>query len=192
MANLRIEEEPVARLDEHARIPIAFMVDRILAVSTPLDGLGGIQFTDAAIPTPWVKDYDTVEGEGPARWLQQFDTSHWGLLAAYDKATRIGGSVIAFDTADVHMLEGRRDLAVLWDIRVRPDARWSGVGSALFRATEAWCRARGCRALKVETQNINIPACRFYARMGCTLEAVNRRAYHSFPDETQLLWFKDL
>jgi GNAT superfamily N-acetyltransferase len=49
---------------------------------------------------------------------------------------------------------------------VRPEVRSSGVGSALFRAAEDWSRRRGCRTLKVETQNINLPACRFYVHMG--------------------------
>jgi hypothetical protein len=64
--------------------------------------------------------------------------------------------------------------------------------SALFRAVEQWSRQRRCRTLKIETQNTNLPASRFYARMGCTLGAINRRAYSDVPDETQLLWFKDL
>ena|SRR5438552_6390187 len=190
--DLRIEEQPIARLDEHAQVPIAFVVERILGVSAPDSGLGGIRLTEAAVETPWVKDYDAIKGEGPTRWPKRFDTSNWGLIAAYDRRERIGGAVIAFNTADVHMLKSRGDLAVLWDIRVRPDSRSAGVGSVLFHAAEAWSRTRGCRVMKVETQNVNLPACRFYTRMGCTLGAINRRAYPERSDETQLLWFKDL
>ena len=67
------------------------------------------------------------------------------------------------------MLDRRADLLVLWDIRVNPDCRGQGVGSALFQQAEAWGRAHGCRQLKVETQNINVNACRFYRAMGCEL-----------------------
>jgi GNAT superfamily N-acetyltransferase len=90
------------------------------------------------------------------------------------------------------MLEGRDDIALLWDIRVAPTARRRGVGAALFRAAEAWARARGAAWLKVETQNVNAPACRFYVRQGCTLGAVHRFAYPALPDEVQLLWYKRL
>ena len=90
------------------------------------------------------------------------------------------------------MLEGRSDLAVLWDIRVQPDARRSGVGSALFEAAERWSREQGCAQLKVETQNTNAPACRFYQRHGCRLARVNRNAYPTLPEEIQLLWYKEL
>jgi GNAT superfamily N-acetyltransferase len=66
------------------------------------------------------------------------------------------------------------------------------VGSSLFRAAEARAAARGCRQLKIETQNINLPACSFYARQGCELREINRFAYPQFPDEVQLLWYKEI
>ena len=67
-----------------------------------------------------------------------------------------------------------------------------GKGWCAANAGEAWAAARGCRELKVETQNINVPAGRFYARMGCTLRRVDRLAYKILPDEIQLLWYKNL
>jgi ribosomal protein S18 acetylase RimI-like enzyme len=88
------------------------------------------------------------------------------------------------------MLEGRDDLVVLWDIRVSPKARRLAVGSALFRSIEAWARARNCRELKVETQNTNVAACRFYAHQGCHLKRANYNAYPDLPDEVQLIWSK--
>jgi len=42
--------------------------------------------------------------------------------------------------------------------------------------------------LKVESQNINVPACRFYDAQGCELRAVQHGAYPDLPDEVQLLW----
>ena len=90
------------------------------------------------------------------------------------------------------MLENRTDLTVLWDIRIHPDYRRQGIGQALFRAAETWARSRGCRQLKVESQNVNLPACRFYAKQGCVLGAIDRFAYADLPDEVQLLWYKDL
>ena len=104
----------------------------------------------------------------------------------------MGGAVVAYDTPGVYMLEGRRDLAVLWDIRVAPPVRGRGVGRALFLAAEAWATAKGCRQLKVETQNINVPACRFYLRQGCVLGGIRRFAYVEFPDEVEMLWYKEL
>jgi GNAT superfamily N-acetyltransferase len=189
--DVHVEEEPIERLGEHARIPISYTVERILAVSTPNSGLGGIVLSEVDVDIPWVKDYDAIKGEGPRRWPDRFDTANWGLIAAYDRAERIGGAVIAYRSPGVNMLEDRSDMAALWDLRVRPDIRNSGIGSALFRAAEKWCQERGCSVLKVETQNINLAACRFYAKMGCILGAIDRMAYPDIPAETQLLWFKD-
>jgi GNAT superfamily N-acetyltransferase len=184
-----IVNEPITRLGDYASIPIAFEVASAFEVHR-----GGERFvlTEVAVPSPYIKDYDALQGEHPSEWARQFDVSQWGVLAARAGGRRVGGAVIAFDTPGVDMLEGRRDLAVLWDIRVAPEARGSGVGAALFRAAEAWARARGCRQLKVETQNVNVPACRFYARQGCVLTAVDPFAYPGLPGEVQLLWYKDL
>jgi hypothetical protein len=37
-----------------------------------------------------------------------------------------------------------------------------------------------------------LAACQFYARQGCTLGAIHRFAYPELPEETQLLWYKQL
>ncbi|HXY45989.1 MAG TPA: GNAT family N-acetyltransferase [Acidimicrobiales bacterium] len=188
---VEIREEPVGSLSEHAEVPIAFLVDRVLEVSIPADGLGGIALQERPLTAPYVKDYDAINGEGPTRWPRTFDVTNWGLIAAHG-GSRIGGAVVAFKTANLDMLDGRSDLAMLWDLRVRPDVRGRGVGSLLFRGVEEWARNRGCTQLKVETQNVNVPACHFYARMGCTLGRIDRFAYEELPEETQLLWYKEL
>ena len=41
-----------------------------------------------------------------------------------------------------------------------------------------------------ETQNTNVPACRFYAAAGLVLSEANAGAYRAFPDEVQLIWRK--
>jgi hypothetical protein len=44
----------------------------------------------------------------------------------------------------------------------------------------------------VETQDINVPACRFYAAAGYVLVRVEPQAYPTLPDETRLIWQKQL
>lgn len=104
----------------------------------------------------------------------------------------MGRVAIAWMSPGVEMLEGRDDLAVLWNIRVAPECQRHGVATALFHAAEKWAVARGATRLKVETQNINVAACEFYARMGCVLDEVHRDAYPEYPDEIQLFWYKDV
>lgn len=188
--DLDLIEEPISALGDQAGVSIAFRVDRVLDVVDA--GLSGVTLRERALDAPYVKDYDAIDGEGPKRWAERFDVSNWGLIGAYAAGERVGGAVVAFDTPNVDMLEGRADLAVLWDIRVAPDRRGQGVGTLLFSAAGSWARERGCRWLKVETQNVNVGACRFYAGLGCELGAVNRFAYPNLPDEVQMLWYKDL
>jgi GNAT superfamily N-acetyltransferase len=185
-----VTEEAMAAVAEYALLPIAFSVDRVLDVTARAEG--GFALSARRLEVPYVKDYDAVDGEGPLHWSRRFDVSNWTLFTARVAGGRVGGATVAFDTPGLTMLEGRRDLSVLWDIRVAPDARGKGVGSALFQRVEAWGQANGCRQLKVETQNINVRACALYARNGCELRAVHHAAYPELPEELQLLWYKDL
>lgn len=189
---IEIYTESSAILDQYAQVPMAFESDVILEVSPVEGGLGGLTLTERRLETPFKKDYDAVEGEGPRSWAQHFDLTNWGFLVARKKGALIGGAAVAFNTQGVHMLEGRQDLAVLWDIRVAPEHQGLGIGHRLFKAAEAWAISRQCRTLKIETQNNNVPACSFYRRQGCELGAINRFAYPLFPDESQLLWYKNL
>ena len=208
-ARLTIVEEPSASFEDYARIPIAFDVRSILAVAAPDDTRGDAVASEGAgteramsragmaseivetlLAVPYRKDYDAIPDNHPTDWPERFDTSRWGILGAWREGRRVGSAVIAWATPGLEMLEDRGDLAVLWDLRVAPEARRGGVGAALFAAAERWAVARGVRWLKIETQNINVPACRFYAKQGCTLGAIHRFAYPALPDEVQLLWYK--
>jgi GNAT superfamily N-acetyltransferase len=189
---VKVNEEPISALEEYADVPIAFEVSSVLDIAEKGDRHGEFVLTERNLAAPYVKDYDAIEGEHPTRWARRFDVSKWGLFTACMEGQRVGGAVVAYDTPGLDMLEGRGDLAVLWDIRVSPSARGKGVGFELFRAAEAWARGRESRRLKVETQNINVAACRFYARQGCVLTSVRRFAYPELPDEIQMLWYKDL
>lgn len=179
-----------AALVAYGRIPIAFEVRAVFDVAAD-HAHNGFRLSERPVAKPYLKDYDAI-AEVPAQWPGRFDTARWGLMLARIDGQFVGGAAVAYDTPQLHMLEGRSDLAVLWDIRVHPERRRQGVGAALFRAAEAWALVRRCRQLKVETQNVNVPACRFYARYGLVLRAVNRGIYPECPDEVQLLWYKDL
>lgn len=189
---IRHEALTCAALEEHAAISIAFVVDRILEVTLTDEGLGGISLAETAVADPYVKDYDAIDEAGPTCWPGRFDISEWGLIRGRRDGAMAGGAVIALRTPGLRMTGDRDDVAVLWDIRVSPRERGAGIGSALFRAAATSAKDRGCAWLKIETQNVNVAACRFYQKMGCTLGAIDRFAYPEFPGEVQLLWWKAL
>jgi GNAT superfamily N-acetyltransferase len=179
--NVEIREDSSASLPAYASIPIAFEVHEIFEVEVRQDGVSGLAHHPRPVARPYVKDYDVLDG-GPLGWPQRFDLSKWVLLAAHVEGHRVGGAAVAFETP--------AEMAVLWDVRVAPGHRSRGVGSALVAAAEASASLRGYRQLQVETQNVNVPACRFYLRCGFTLGAIHRFAYPSLPEEAQLLWYK--
>ena len=187
--SIRIIEQTSDDLEQYATVPIRFLASSTLKVEWVDGGLRGVSLREVANEEPYWYDYD--EHEAPTRW-RQWDLSNWAFFAAYEGRARIGGAIVARETAGIYLLEGRSDLACLWDLRVRPDRRGTGVGCLLFEHSCLWATTNGSTMLKVETQNINVGACRFYARQGCRLEAWHPNAYEGLPDQVQLLWYLPL
>ncbi|MGH7625623.1 MAG: GNAT family N-acetyltransferase [Gemmatimonadaceae bacterium] len=171
---------------------IAFEVTDIFDEQAVVALLAGKPAAGTALSAPYWKDYDSYPGNRPTDWSRRFDVSRWIILAAFADGRRLGGAVIVCDDPLIALLRECRHGALLWDLRVAPAMRTRGVGSALLRAAEEAAAQRGARALRVETQQINVPACRFYARHGFRLEQARRGAYPDLPAETQLLWRKTL
>ncbi len=182
-------------LRRYAGISIAFRVESIFRVEVVDQGLGGFRLVEEAVE-PYTKDYDALSEEGrPTGWPERFDVSNWAFFLALDRQDPVGGATVAYDAPGVDMLEGRPDLAVLWDIRVLPERRGEGIGGMLFRHVVGWARERGCKQLKIETQNVNVRACRFYVSRGCELRAIDRQGYAGCPEvahEAMLIWSLDL
>ena len=187
-----ISEQSLTFLAGYGLISIAFEIKSILELSRSSNEIDGFTFRERHLTKPYTKDYDSIKGNRPADWLDKFDMANWGILKASVENIDVGGAVIAYKTENLHLLDDRDDLAVLWDIRVSPEWRGKGIGSALFEECAIWARLRGCRQLKIETQNINVAACKFYQSHGCELGAINRFAYPELPNEIQLLWYKNL
>jgi ribosomal protein S18 acetylase RimI-like enzyme len=177
-------------LSLYGKISIAFEVHNIFDVIE--NNLGKITLTQKTVETPWHKDYDSCEAEGPLSWPKKWSLSNWELLGAFIGGELCGGCALAVNTEGVHMLEGRKDLAVLWDIRVKPIYRHSGIGKLLFSQAVLLAKSKGCKELKVETQNINFYACKFYEKQSCILSEFKRLAYKEFPNEIQLIWRKPI
>jgi GNAT superfamily N-acetyltransferase len=178
MRRMEVVRRPLSEVEEYARTSIAFRCESRLNVEALREG----HFMEIPVG-PFEKDYDALES--PIDWPRRFDVRNWTLLLAQG-----GGATVAWSTPGVDMLEGRNDMAVLWDIRVAPEERGRGVGRALMNAV-GWARERGCREMKVETQDVNVAACRFYAAMGFRLDQIVPDAYPGL-NETMLTWIRSI
>jgi ribosomal protein S18 acetylase RimI-like enzyme len=67
--------------------------------------------------------------------------------------------------------------AILWHLYVAPNHRGRGVGTRLLDSVEAFAREQGARCLWLETQNVNVPALRFYLRSGFALCGLDTSLY---------------
>lgn len=193
---LVIEEIGADQHPQYDAIPAWYKVESVFRVEVVDGGLGGFRLVEERVSTPYVKAYSSQSEDRPSRWAKVYDVSRWGILLARDGGRPVGGAAVAVD-APGYPLDRfqRKDLAVLWDIRVEPRERRRGIGRELFRRAAEWARERGYGQLGLETQNVNVPACRFYAGQGCELGAIHRYGYigcAGLADEAMLLWYMEL
>jgi ribosomal protein S18 acetylase RimI-like enzyme len=190
---IEIRQETADDLEAYGEVSIAFTADSRFRVEWLERGIGGVRLIEEPLEAPRLIDFDADKGVGPVRWHRFGDIGHWGFFAAYVEGRRAGGATVSYDTPGYGMLEGRTDLANLTDIRVDPKLRHQGVGAALFRHAVTWLQASAeCRRLKIETQNTNPRACRFYAAQGARLGGI--QPLDESPDEFELdlFWYLEL
>lgn len=174
------------------QISMAFTVRSEYRLVKPDRGLGGILLQEVPV-SPYRKDLGKYERA--CEYEARFDISHWRVFMAFDGEKPVGGATFAARTPGVDMLEGRDDLCVLWDIRVEEGYRGQGIGQVLWDRGEAWAKSLGMAQMKVECQNNNVRACRFYHKQGAELCKIDEYAYAGDDEvaaETQLIWYKSL
>lgn len=137
-------------------------------------------FSEELFDEPYAKSYPE-DDEDWARYLEQDGRA---ILLAFDGDDCVG------------RIRLRRDwnrYAFVEDIAVRAAWRGKGVGTALIAAAKAWAQERGLMGLALETQDMNLSACRFYRKLGFEIGGVNTMLYRNFKqpycDETAIFWY---
>ena len=142
---------------------------------------------------PYVKDLSVYERA--TEYAQTFDISSWRFYMAFDGSVPVAAMTIAGTTDGMHMLYGRKDACVLWDIRVADAYKHKGIGQKLLDMGLIRAREDGYSQMIIECQNNNVPACRFYRKQGAVLSKIDMYAYYLDPDakkEVQFIWYLDL
>ena len=127
--------------------------------------MGGFTLVKTSVEL-YIKDFCVGDDESITRWEKRWDISNWAFFMAFDGEQPVGGATVVSCTKEINMLSGRDDLAVLWDIRVDDAYKHRDVGQALFDMAVNWSREQGLVQMKIECQNYNIPAIRFYNEQG--------------------------
>lgn len=182
------KELPLDQLDKYENISFTYKTTNKYELKRVNNGLGGILLELIEVPE-YYKDF----GSKVNHWRKMFDLKNWKFFVAYNENNKIiAGCTVAINTPNCNMLEGRDDLALLWDIRVDEKYKHKGIGQCLFYMAKSYAVENGFKQLKVECQNTNPSAVNFYHKQGMKLCAINEYAYPEYPDEVQLLWYLDL
>ena len=193
VTSVEIREVGAESLPLYATIPASFMAESEFRIELVDSGLGGFRFIEEKV-TPYLK-YDE-DDDDVLNWPKQYDVSKWGIFIAFDGDRPVAGAIVAIDMpAGMTTPFESEGIAILWDLRVHPDERRRGVGAEIFKCAADWAREKGCKQFKIETQNVNVPACRFYVKQGCKLGATHRYGYAGCSDvahEAMLLWYLEL
>ncbi|MGQ9849868.1 MAG: GNAT family N-acetyltransferase [Aggregatilineaceae bacterium] len=172
-----MHDEPIIRPMTEDDIPAlagirpGFTSDTVLVVERLGSGIeGGWRLVERRLPVPFDKgsayDFDANEQARIRQRLQRGD----GLHLVVEWRGRIVGVL------DVTPEEWN-STAWVWNLMLDQDVRRRGLGRALFWRAVSWARRQGYRALVFETQTNNVPACRFYAAMGCRLDGLRETLY---------------
>jgi ribosomal protein S18 acetylase RimI-like enzyme len=84
---------------------------------------------------------------------------------------------------------------VLWHLYVAPAVRGRGLGTTLLESVIGYARGVKARCVWLETQNVNVPAIRFYGQRGFRLCGLDTRLYDPagpVAGETALFFALDL
>jgi ribosomal protein S18 acetylase RimI-like enzyme len=175
-------EDDIPRLNE---IRPGFISPTVLIVEKTGSGMeSGWRLVERERETPFDKghgyDFDATEQAFILQRMRRGDGLH---LVAEQEQRLIG-------ILDIEP-QNWNDTALIWNIMLDVDVRGQGLGRDLFKRAVVWGRQAGFRALMLETQTNNVPACKFYVRMGCQLEGI-RSAYYSNEDiergEVAIFW----
>jgi ribosomal protein S18 acetylase RimI-like enzyme len=126
------------------------------------------------LDTLYVKRYPELDSETLESYRAMLQAGH--SFGAYAEDELVGIAL-----AELHTWN--RSLWVQ-ELHVAESHRGKGIGRALMEALIEQAKALDCRVIVCETQNTNVPAIRFYQRMGFVIDGVDVSYYSNddYPD----------
>jgi ribosomal protein S18 acetylase RimI-like enzyme len=139
---------------------------------------GQWMWTEEMFPTPYEKRYPD----------EQLDYSHY--INSPDRCVFLA----YLDRQCVGQIRLKRNwnrYGLIEDISVAKDYRNRGIGKQLLASAIEWAKAGGMPGLMLETQDINLVACRFYEKCGFQLGGVDVMLYGNLAEKNEqaLFWY---
>jgi ribosomal-protein-alanine N-acetyltransferase len=125
--------------------------------------------------------FDAVEQWSEGAWAEELASPDRYVLARLDRDARVMG-VATFSCV--------AEMADLYRVIVRPEARGQGVGASLVRAGLDWAAAVGGRRMLLEVRPDNQPAVDLYRGLG--FEPVTTRRDYYGPGRDALVMLRNL
>ncbi|MFW6298786.1 MAG: GNAT family N-acetyltransferase [Bacillota bacterium] len=118
-----------------------------------------------------------VDDENPSAWSTFISMRNFTMVGIREGGMPVAAMSLVHDNPTVRMLDGRKDVLLIWDLRVHPDYKRKGYGRALIGYARQRAKELGVGHLRLETQNTNPNALEFYLAMGFELIHIREHAY---------------
>lgn len=122
--------------------------------------------------------------EDATDYSQYINDPNGAVFLAYSSETCVGKIVLKKDWNRYALVE---------NISISNAYRGRGIGTALIRKAIEWAKSKELGGLALETQANNLLACRFYAKCGFVIGAVNTMLYKQlekpWSEDTAVFWY---
>lgn len=174
--HLALRPLALADIPKLAQIRPRYFSETVLEVERLHDGLSlGWRLTEKPLAVPFDKGslYDfsgAVQDEIRVRLGMNENACEWVAV----EGQRIVGILDAEYRA-------WNNTVFIWNLMIDQDYRRMGLGRQLWEKSVTYGREREARAITLETQHTNVPACKFYLKMGCQLVGLDESLYTNAP-----------
>ncbi len=163
----------IRRLDKFSKQELLSVMDGFvsdeayLAEKTETDQETKITLRLVKLPKPNIKKYELAEE------------------SIYERVVPTGFSFGVFEIGEIaaiaiaEKLDWNKSLWV-WEFHVKEAQRGKGIGKMLMERLFDEAKKAGLRTVVCETQNTNVPAIRFYRKLGFSMEGVDLSLYADF------------
>ncbi|WP_078551982.1 GNAT family N-acetyltransferase [Bacillus alkalicellulosilyticus] len=134
-------------------------------------------YTEEVFSETYIKKYD--DEEIPVDYVEDQKKA---VFFYFSKNNCIG---------QIRLREHWNGYAYIEDIAVAKEYREKGVGTALIHQAIEWAKEKKFCGLMLETQDINVSACRFYAKNNFTIGSIDTMLYSNFStaNEVAIIWY---